>query len=371
MPRLDKAKLNRAFEVLLDGMRQKAYAGGVAAVGSARGIEAVKSFGLAVQEPQTIAMLPETRFDLASLTKVVATTPAILHLLESGAFVLETPVRQILPEFPDARVTIRHLLTHTSGLPAWKPLYLEAAGWDEYVAAICHMPLTADPGTQVVYSDLGFILLGAVIRQAGGLILSEYCRRHVFEPLGMSRTRFVPGGPAEDIAATEIENLVETGMCGERAPAFGKWRTGVIWGEVHDGNAWYGLNGISSHAGLFSNVYDLALYAQAWLKGGAGLLSRRTVALATRCHTPGMAEQRGLGWQKPPTALFPTGRASCGNLLSDSAFGHTGFTGTSLWIDPEQDLFIILLTNRVHPRASDGIYHFRPAFHNAVVASLR
>jgi CubicO group peptidase (beta-lactamase class C family) len=192
----------------------------------------------------------------------------------------------------------------------------------------------------------------------------------VFEPLGMSRTGWLPQELASRIAATETGNQVEFGMCGERAAAFPRWRDYVLRGEVNDGNAWYGLGGISSHAGLFGTASDLALFAQAWLRGGRPLLSRHTVELATRSHTPGMAENRGLGWQKPPAIPFPGGRPSCGDLLSPQAFGHTGFTGTSLWIDPARDLFVILLTNRLHPRASNGLVAVRPAFHNCVVAAL-
>jgi CubicO group peptidase (beta-lactamase class C family) len=187
----------------------------------------------------------------------------------------------------------------------------------------------------------------------------------------MHETGWLPAQPPERIAATELGNQVEYGMCGDRAAGFGRWRQAITWGQANDGNCFYGLDGVSSHAGLFGTAADLARYAQAWLRGGRPLLGRYTVQLATRSHTPTMADNRALGWQKPPAAAFPKGRASCGEMLSPSAFGHTGFTGTSLWIDPEKDLFVILLTNRLHPTASDGLFAVRPAFHNAVVAALR
>lgn len=370
MPRFDPARLERAFAVVERGISAGAYPGAVAAVGGSDGVVAIRAFGHAALQPERVPMRTDTLFDLASLTKVVATTPVILSLLEEGAFVLETPVQEILPAFRDPRVTIRHLLTHTSGLPAWRPLYLDHRGWEAYTAAICEMPLVREPGTQVEYSDLGFILLGAIIQRVTGGALDEVCRKRVFEPLGMARTGWLPQEPASAIAATETGNQVEFEMCGDRAAAFPRWRDYVLRGEVNDGNAWYGLDGISSHAGLFSTASDLAAYAQVWLRGGAPLLSRHTVELAIRNYTPGMAENRGLGWQKPPTGPFPDRRHSCGDLLSPRAFGHTGFTGTSLWIDPDRDLFVILLTNRLHPRAANGLVAVRPAFHNAVVAAL-
>lgn len=372
MPSFDQVRLERAFAVVEAAVERGAFAGAVAVAGGAGGPATVRAFGHAALEPETVPMRAETIFDLASLTKVVATTSAILCLLEAGAFVLETPVQQIIPEFSDGRVTMRHLLTHTSGLPGWRPLYLDHTGWEEYTAAICRLPLVRDPGTQVEYSDPGFILLGAIIRRLTGMELPEYCRAALFEPLGMRETCWLPDAPRERIAATERGNQVEFGMCEERAAAFPHWRRGVMWGEVNDGNAFYGLQGVSSHAGLFSTAPDLIRFANAWLRRGEPLLGRHTVALATRCHTAGIAgDPRALGWAKPPTAPFPSGRFSGGDMFSPSAFGHTGFTGTSLWIDPEKDLYIILLTNRLHPVASDGLFAVRPAFHNAVIASLR
>ncbi len=371
MPTCDPAKLEKAFQVVAQGVADEAYAGAVAAIGSSDGILALRPFGFAAREPEQVTMRAGTVFDLASLTKVVATTPAILRLLEEGAFVLETPVQHIVPEVKDARITIRHLLTHTSGLPAWRPLYLEHRGRAAYVSAIGQTALLRDPGQHFEYSDLGFILLGEIISRVSGMELSEYCRKAVFEPLGMQETGFLPRLPRQRTAATEKGNRVEYEMCGERARTFSRWRSGIIWGEANDGNAWYGLDGVAGHAGLFGTAADLALYAKAWLTASPNLLSRQTIAAATRSYTPEAAENRGLGWRKPPAIAFPPGRAPCGDLLSSAAYGHVGFTGTSLWIDPELDLFIILLTNCLHPTRSERIYHVRPAFCNAVVASLR
>lgn len=372
MPIFDHGRLERAFSVVAGGVGRGAYAGAVAAVGGADGAAAVRTYGHAATEPTVVPMTAETLFDLASLTKVVAATPAILRLLEDGAFVLETSVQHILPTFSDPRVTIRHLLTHTSGLPAWRPLYLDHTGWEAYTEAICATPLVRDPGTQVEYSDLGFILLGAIITKVTGMSLPEYCRTAVFKPLGMSHTTWLPTIDRERIAATERGNQVEYGMCKERAAEFPRWRREVMWGEANDGNCFYGLQGVSSHAGLFATMSDLVKYAQAWLRRGDPILGPHTVALATRSHTPGIPGQnRGLGWYKPPVVPFPIGRFGGGDMMSPAGYGHTGFTGTSLWIDPEKDLFMILLTNRLHPISSDGLYAVSPAFHNAVVASLR
>lgn len=367
----DPARLERAFAVLERGVEQGAFAGAVAAVGGPDEL-AVRAYGCAALQPEPVPMRTDTLFDLASLTKVVATLPAVLHLVEEGAFSLETPVHAILPEFRDGRVTVRHLLTHTSGLPAWRPLYLDCRGWDEYLRAIGQTPLEFAPGTQVTYSDLGFILLGGIVSRVTGQPLPDFCRSAVFAPLGMAETSWLPRVDRARIAATEEGNRTEFGMAGSRAAEFGRWRRGILWGEANDGNAWYGLDGVSSHAGLFSTAADLVAYARAWLRGGAPILSRAAVRLATQNLTPGMADARGLGWQKPPTDPLPARPHSCGELLSPASFGHTGFTGTSLWIDPERQLFVVLLTNRLHPvprRAGPDLFALRPAFHNAVAAA--
>lgn len=363
--------LDRAFAVVERGVAEGAFAGAVAVIGDLERT-AVRAFGHAVLDPAAIPMSEDTVFDLASLTKVVATTPAVLQLVEAGEISLESPVRAILPEFGDDRVTIRHLLTHTSGLPAWRPLYIDHRGWEAYLRAIGSTPLEREPGTQVVYSDLGFILLGGIVQRVTGLTLPDYCRTAIFEPLGMAETGWLPQLPQARIAATERGNATEYGMAGARAGDFARWRQEILWGEANDGNAYYGLDGVSSHAGLFGTAADLAAYARAWLGGGGPILSRQTVRLATQSLTPGMADNRGLGWQKPTAERLPAKPQSCGELLSPAAFGHTGFTGTSLWIDPQLGFFIILLTNRLHPvpkRTGVDLFAIRPAFHNAAAAA--
>lgn len=370
MPAIDTGRLERAFAVISRGCESGAFAGAVAAVGGVDGILAVRAFGFAATVPEQVSMRINTVFDLASLTKVVATGPAILRLVEDGLFPLETPVQSFIPEFGDNRVTVRHLLTHTSGLPHWRALYLDYTGWEECTLGICMTSLVRSPGTRVEYSDLGFILLGEIVRRATGMEFDKFCRQQLFEPLGMSETVWRPQFPRHRVAATERGNGAEMQLVGDRSSGFTRWRSGVIWGEVHDGNAWYGLGGVASHTGLFSTAADLSLFARYWLAGGGGVLSRQMVALAARNQTAGMGMNRGLAWYKPPTEPFPEGSPSCGDLFSAASFGHTGLTGTSIWIDPERDLFVILLTNRLHPTPNEGIATIRPRFHNAVAASL-
>jgi len=360
--RLDPTRLEEAFAVVSEGIGAGAYPGAVAAVGGPDGLEAMRAFGHSAVEPEPIPMQTDTIFDLASLTKVVATTPAVLRLIEDGAIALEQPVHELLPAFRDRRVTICHLLTHTSGLPAWKGLYLEHRGWEDYIKGICQVAPEREPGVAVTYSDLGFLLLGAVVMRVTGQSLPDLCRTAVFEPLGMTETGWLPTAPRERIAATERTNSTEISMTEGQADGF-PWRTSLMWGEAHDGNAWYGLGGVASHAGLFGTAADLARCCTAWLNGGGPILKPSTVALATANWTPGMAEQRGLGWQKPPAP-------SAGDRLTPAAYGHTGFTGTSIWIDPGQSFFAILLTNRVHPYAREGLTPVRSAFMDAVVNSL-
>lgn len=367
MSDFDPSGLDAAFQVVADGIAQGAFPGAVAAVGDRRGVVSVRAFGHAALEPAPLPMTEQTRIDLASLTKVTAATPAVLQLVDRGAVGLDQPVRSILPDFRHEQVTIRHLMTHTAGLPAWRPLYLQHRGWEEYTAAISSEPLVREPGTAVEYSDLGFILLGAIVMAVSGNPFDRYCRDQLFRPLGMAETSWRPPGspdPGPDVifAATERLNGFEQAMAGEPGARFGRWRDYQLCGEVHDGNAWYGLDGISSHAGLFAPIADLCRYAVAWLRQALPGISPATAALATSLHTSGMNEARGLGWAKPPAA-------SAGARFSPAAFGHTGFTGTSLWIDPDLDLFAILLTNRVHPVAREGIMPVRRAFHEALVAA--
>ncbi len=365
-------RLDDAWGVVAEGARQGAFGGAVATVARRGRVVFQRATGWAVSEPERLPMVQETIFDLASLTKVVATLPAMLLLAGGGALTLDDPVGRILPEFGTAgwkgEATIRHLLTHTAGLPAWLPLYLDDVGSEQYLTAIAETQPVTRPGDQVVYSDLGFILLGEVIRRVTGQDIAPFVSTELFARLGLRATMFTPPDSMRArIAATERGNVTEIGMCGERAGSFPRWRRDVIWGETNDGNSFYGLGGIAGHAGLFGTASDLARYGQLWLQHGVWederMLNAALVDEATREQAPG----RGLGWRT--ATLHDRGASNPGKALSLRAYGHTGFTGTSLWIDPGRELVIVLLTNRLHPAARPEIEVIRSAFHAAVAAA--
>jgi CubicO group peptidase (beta-lactamase class C family) len=368
------------------GIALGVFPGAVAAVAQGPRVLACEAFGDAQVVPRRAPMTPETVFDLASLTKPVATATAVLQLWARGALDLDARVTAWLPRFAQggkARATLRHLLTHTAGLPAWEMLYLpgprRASGVRARpcgsvvgaIARICATPAAAPPGTRVVYSDLGFVVLGRLVEQAGGERLDRYVRRRVLAPLGMRWTRFAPPPSwRARCAATEVGNAYERAKAASQH--LGRrfaWRTRVIRGQVHDGNAWHVGRGVAGHAGLFGTAADLLRFGRAMLGGGAlgrvRILPTATVAEATRNQTPGLGPQpRGLGWGLK-------GWPFCGRRASDRAYGHTGFTGTSILVDPARDLVVVLLTNRVHPSAdSDAILPFRPGFHDAVIEAL-
>jgi len=318
------------------------------------------AFGTTAFFPGAPVVTPDTIFDIASLTKVVGTTTLALGLLDEGVIELDTTLgdlQQYLEQAlsPDKeQITIAQLLSHTSGLPAWLPLYLDAQEPSCMIRQILNCTLEYEPGSQVVYSCLGFILLGNLIESLTGLPLHEVLRQRVLMPLGMNDTCY---NPPEEV----YPRIAYTEWC-PRSKQF-------LRGQVHDENA-RGLHGISGNAGLFSTASDLGKFASMVLNGGrAGdkvILSESSLRLLERCFTEGLNDRRTLGW------MLPTPGSSGGNLLSASALGHTGFTGTSLWIDREQELYVILLTNRVHPtRNNEALFKLRPAFHNAVVSELR
>ncbi len=331
-------------------------------------------------------MLVGTVFDLASLTKPLATATAVLHLWERGAVDLDAPVAAYFPRFAEggkAKATVRHLLAHTSGLPAWEMLYLarpreEAQGRagacrsiGGAVARICATPALAPPGLRMEYSDLGFIVLGHLVERLSGMTLDAYARAQIFGPLGLGATRFVPPlAWRTRCAATEVGNDFERTKAREQelGRAFA-WRTHLLRGEVHDGNAWHLGRGVAGHAGLFATARDVARFGMAMLRGGAldgaRVLRAATVAEATRDQTPEPGPgRRGLGWSLQ-------GGSSAGTRASTQAYCHTGFTGTSLLVDPSRDLVVVLLTNRVHPTARrEEIQAFRPAFHDALIEAL-
>jgi CubicO group peptidase (beta-lactamase class C family) len=336
--------------VLLRGLADSAYPGAYAVVGSSKDIYA--SIGVGHLDWATSPVPDEnTMWDMASLSKVIGTTTAAMQLWEQGRLNLEAPVQKYIPEFTGKNkelVTVRNLLTHSSGLPAWRPLYKEARTPEEAVQLVFTTPLDTLPNVRMVYSDLGIITLGKIIERISGESLDGYLSLHVFGPLGMKSTMYRP--PAwmrQRIAPTE------------RDP----WRGRLVYGEVHDENS-YALGGVAGHAGLFSTGHDLAIFAQMYLNAGVydsvRIVSETAVKTFTQVQDSTLSN-RALGWE------VPSGTNSAGRLLSKHAFGHTGFTGTSIWMDPDRDLFVILLTNRVDPsRESRGIYAVRPALADAV-----
>ncbi len=335
-----------------------------------------RAYGWAEVTPRRRPMRAEMIFDLASLTKPLVTVTGVLQLRERGLLDLDRAVDEWVPGFGGAGksgVTIRHLLTHTSGLPAWERLYLRVRTPEEAVAAICRTAPLTPPGTQVTYSDLGFLILGELLRRHGGLPLEDYVGTHIAPPLGWEWTRYrPPAGWREWCVATEVGNGYEREMAAAAGEGDGfSWRSETIVGEAHDGNSHYLFEGVAGHAGLFSTAEEVGRYGQALLDGGRGphgaLLRPASITEMTSDQSAGAGgEGYGLGWRiaRGNPSLF-------GPQPSPQAFGHTGFTGTSLVVDPARALVIVLLTNRVHPSAdTPGFMAFRQAFHTTVMGAL-
>ena len=357
------ARLKPAFNVMDAAVASGAIPGGVLAVGTYDQL-IVRPFGKLTRETKSAAVTANTLYDMASLTKVIVTTTSVMILAQQKRLDLDTPVARYLPEWiaaaksdPDptwrARVTIRNLLLHDSGLPAHRDFYKQAKGHDAVLARVLAEPLVHQPGTQVEYSDLGFILLGEIVQRLTGIPLDEYAKQHIFAPLGMNASQFNPPRKLWP-AIAPTENDVD-------------FRKRLMQGEVHDENAW-AMGGVSGHAGLFATAGDAAIFAQMILNGGIyghhRILTRATIQEFTARQAIGDSA-RTLGWDAV------TQPSSSGHYFSPNSFGHTGFTGTSIWIDPQRDLFVILLTNRVNPtRANEQIRQLRPAVHDAVMQAL-
>lgn len=323
--------------------------------------------GRAAITPAPRLAAADTVYDLASLTKVVATTPLVLQAVAEGRLGLDDPVSTHLPECPHAGLTVRHLLTHTSGLPAWIPFYLEATGYGAIVRRAAGTAPEGPPGRRVLYSDLDFILLGEIVRRALGAPLDVLARTRIFEPLGMRDTTFrPPAGMRERIAPTEDGTAIEQAMAGEAGRRH-TWRRTLVWGEVHDSNA-HAMGGVSGHAGLFGTAGDLLAYARMWLAAGGGPGGQLIPADLAREATSRQASGDtawGWGW------VVRGGETRWTAPLSDRAYGHTGFTGTSLMLDPARDLAIVLLSNAIHlGRDRTEILDLRPRLAAAVADAI-
>lgn len=354
-----EARLKPAYDVLERAVADHAFPGGVLAVGH-RGELIVHAFGRQTYDANSPVITPDTIYDAASVTKPVVTTTLMAMLVAAGRVQLDAPVERYLPEFASGpnpewrhKVTVRNLLTHTSGLPVHKDFFLTAKNRKEVLAQVFAEPLTYEPGTQAAYSDLGFILLGEIVERMNGHTLDTLARDRIFTPLGMSNTMFNPPKSLRArIAPTENDTA---------------YRKRLVQGEVHDENT-YAMGGVAGLAGMFTTAADLAAYCQMMLDGGIyrhqRLLRRATIEQFTSRQTLA-GGTRALGW------TVPTPGSSSGRYFSTRSYGHTGFTGTSIWADPEKDLFVVLLTNRVYPtRKNEKIEQVRPAVHNAVVEAL-
>ncbi len=381
-----EAKLQLAFDVVEKAIADRAFPGATLAIGC-RGKVSVHAFGKLSYEANAPLVKPDTMYDIASLTKVLVTTTLVAKLAEGDFAVpldLDAKVERYLPEWASGaepqkglkdllqenpaardwrhRVTVRHLMTHTSGLPAFKEYWRDSSsdasakrstGKADTLARIFAEPLESEPGSKMVYSDLGIILMAEIIERLTGRTLDDLGKNYVFGPLEMKDTMYRPPKklwPA--IAPTEIDNNL---------------RHRLVQGEVHDENA-FTIGGVSGHAGVFSTAPDLAAFCQMMLNGGVyaneRMLRRATVAQFTAPQSLA-GGTRTLGW------VVPTEGSSSGHYFSPHSFGHTGFTGTSIWIDPDHQVFVVLLTNRVHPtRENQQIAQVRPALHDAVMQAL-
>ncbi len=377
---LDAGAIEEAWLSLVTAADRHEFGGAVALIARDGQIVLYRATGWAVRDPagQRSPMGEDTIFDLASLTKVTATTPLILRLVAEGAFTLDAPARDLLAVFRkedvSPEITVRRLMSHSAGFAAWLPVFLDAVGPEAYLRGIAREPLAYTPGEQVVYSDPSFITLGEIVREVSGTPLHEYAREHVFKPLGMVDTWYLPTpGHRLRIAGTEIGNAFEADNVPGREPAGTPWRSGLIRGEVHDGNAWYGLDGVAGHAGLFGTAVDLFRYGQMWLNGGEldgqRILPEELVREATREQILFEGERRGLGWRLAPGD--GAGDEDAGRGIGTRGYGHTGFTGTSLWVDPETGLVIVLLSNRVHPVVKTDYLATRSAFTARVMEAAR
>ena len=332
------------------------------------------ALGFAVVGPPQYQATFETIYDLASLTKPLVTGLLCARLVESGQLKLDSSIADYLSEFQHEKrgITIRHLLTHTSGLPAWRPLYLLADGREDALLAIAEQKLECPPGEKVIYSDLGFIALGFVVQRIIDLDLAKLAQQQIFTTLKLENTFFNPARAKQTgIAACESGNGYERDMCENPAANYqiknySGWRTQTIWGEVHDGNAYF-LGGAAGHAGLFANAADTFRLANQFIAGQSELLAKTTCELFHANLTPQLNEARSFAWQ-----LAATKDSTAGASLPPEAFGHTGFTGTSCWIDAAHERVFILLTNRTHNRALPfaNINATRREFHRLAVDAL-
>ena len=355
---LSPQKLAAIDSVAKEAIRTGECPGAVVVVGQAGRVVYRKAFGHRALVPRELPMSVHTIFDMASVTKVVATTTAIMQLVEQGKIVLSAPVSDYWPEFKangKEGITVRELMTHYSGLPPDLELKPEWSGYETAMKMIVDVKPIAPPGTRFIYSDINFETLGELVRRVSGEPLDVYCSRHIFKPLGMKATRFNPPGTwRQRVAPTQYQ--------------FGD-KGKMLWGEVHDPTA-YDMGGVAGHAGLFSNADDLTIFAQMLLNGGSykgvRILNPLTVEkMSTPQNPPDRMAVRGLGWDLD--SPFASNR---GELFEVGSYGHTGFTGTDIWIDPVTKTYFIVLTNRLHPNGKGDVVQMRIQIASVVAAAL-
>ena len=347
-------KFRQAFALLERAIEQRAFPGAVTAITYQGYLVALNGLGHFTYDSGSPACHAHTVYDLASVTKVVATTAACMILCQRGQLFLRQPVAEILPEFAGAdprkkQVTLEMLLAHSSGLPGYAKLFETASTRQELLNQAFHLPLKTDPGTRAEYSDIGFILLGEAVERLAGRALDEFCQQEIFAPLKVDIAYCPAPGQKPGIPPTEKDT---------------SFRHKTVQGEVHDENTWV-MGGVAGPAGCFGTAEAVAGFAECMLRRGAPLLQPHTVDLFTQRQASPAGTSRALGWDTPSTP------SQSGKYFSRRSYGHLGFTGTSLWIDPDRQLSVTLLTNRTWPdRRSQAIKKVRPAFHDAVVEAI-
>ena len=367
----------RLSTVLQDAIANNVFPGGVLLVRAHGEIQCHEAVGVKGLPPHHQPVTIHTIYDLASLTKPLATTTAVLSLIQAGTLQLDQTVAEWVGELRDSQFgmsTVRQLLNHSAGFPAWKPYYERLAPtasqpeheterqsrMKTFLSYVAQEPLAFTPGSTSVYSDLGFIVLGLIVERAARENLASYCRHRIFEPLHVTTCSYLTsvgdsGNKRMDlirIAPTEVDS----------------WRGRLIHGEVHDENA-YALGGIAGHAGLFGTAESVSRVSGEWLGGVQGLsriFSSELISEFVRRQSSTGRSSWALGWDTPSAP------SSSGQYFSDRSFGHLGYTGTSIWIDPVRDLEVIFLSNRVHPtRQNTKIQHFRPYLHDVISEEVR
>lgn len=337
--------------------------------------------GMACIRPERLPMTRETIFDLASLTKTLATTTAIMCLVADGAVSLDDPVAKYLPSFADRskeEIKVRHLLTHSAGLKPWRGFHEvliqkerktgdrligTPEGRDWILDRVLRSGLVHEPGEAAVYGDLDFIVLGALVEAATHTPLDAFCKERIFDPLGMTETCFFPlavDGASEPAMPETLRRRV---AATENCP----WRERILWGEVHDPNA-FAMGGVAGHAGLFASADDVMKFAQAFLDAWHGrqhVLPQEWVRRFSERQRMPENSDWALGWDTPTPGV-----SSSGQYFSENSVGHLGFTGTSLWIDLEREAIVVMLTNRVHMVAKRSQFELRPRIHDLIIEGL-